>query len=85
MLWNYFEQNGFNVTDDYTRTQDKKNTVIVSDILYRILKRRWTEESDFNYKFNENNELIINASTIIALVCDDRKQRLCDVLDDLKI
>lgn len=58
---------------------------MVSAILYEILKRRWTEGTDFNYKFNDKNELIINASTTIAVVCDDRKQRLYDVLDDLKI
>jgi hypothetical protein len=84
-LSDYFEQNGFNTTDEYTKIRDKKNTVIVDSILYRILKRLWTEGTDFKYKFNNDNELIINASTTIAAVCDDRKQRLYDVLDDLKI
>jgi hypothetical protein len=85
LLSDYFERNGFNTTDKDTKIRDKENTVIVDSVLYEILKRRWTEGSDFNYKFNIDNELMINASTKIAVGNDDRKQRLYDVLDDLKI
>ena len=48
------------------------------------MRRQWTEGIECKYRYNNNNELIINGSTAIAIVSNDRKQRLYDVLDDLK-
>ena len=59
---------------------------MVSYDLYRILRRQWTEGTPFNYRI-ENEELKINVYSGIltaAVVSDGMKQRLCDILDDLK-
>ena len=64
----------------------KKYSLISYD-LYEILKCQWVEGTPFNYRI-ENNEIKINvlpASTLTAArVCDDMKQRLCDMLNDLR-
>ena len=81
LVSNYFEENGFFVTDEVSRNPSK-NTIIVRTLLDR-LKNYWKSKEDFRLLW-ENELLKINGVETIASITSEDKTKIENCLEYLK-
>ena len=81
LVANYFEENGFFVTDDVSRNPSN-NTIIVRNLL-DSLKIYWKSKEDFRLLW-ENQLLKINGVQTIASITSENKTKIENCIDYLK-
>lgn len=81
MVANYFEENGFCVTDEVSRNPSN-NTIIVRNLLDR-LKNYWKFKEDFRLLW-ENELLKINGVETIASITSEDKTKIENCIEHLK-
>ncbi len=81
LVANYFEENGFFVTDEVSRNPSN-NTIIVRTLLDR-LKNYWKSKEDFRLLW-ENELLKINGVETIASITTENKTKIENCIEYLK-
>jgi hypothetical protein len=81
LVVNYFEENGFFVTDDVS-SNPSNNTIIVRNLLDR-LKNYWKSNEDFRLLW-ENELLKINGVETIASTTSENKAKIENCIEYLK-